>query len=73
MKPVERKYIINCIGSGDKLWRCEVCGGDVHKMFFQIELELLLKSSGKWVATSNYRNLLGHEECLIGMQKGVKQ
>jgi hypothetical protein len=67
----ERKYIINGIGSGEKLWRCEVCGGDVHRMFFQIELQLGLESerNSKWVATSNCRNLLGHKECLIGMRR----
>jgi hypothetical protein len=61
------KYILNGIGSGDKYWCCEVCGKDVHRMFFQIEL--LKRSNGKWTMnTSNCRNLLGHEECLMRMQ-----
>lgn len=61
------KYILGGIGQGGKIWRCEVCGGDVWRMYFQIEL--LKGIEGRWTS-SNCRNLLGHEKCLRMMQKG---
>lgn len=61
------KYILGGIGPGDKMWRCEVCGEDVWRMYFQIEL--LKQVDGTW-ASHNCRNLLGHERCLRMMQKG---
>jgi hypothetical protein len=64
------KYILNAIGRGDKYWRCEVCGGDTLKMFFQIELHKT--ESGKWTC-HDCRNLLGHKVCLETMQKGGEE
>ena len=60
------KYALTAIGAGEKLWRCEVCGEDVRNMFFQIEL---LKQGNKWTC-HNCRNLLGHKDCLLRIQKG---
>ncbi|MEA1997708.1 MAG: hypothetical protein U9N61_00070 [Euryarchaeota archaeon] len=61
------RYLLVGIGRGEKLWRCEVCGGDVQKMFFQIAMQR--PSDSRRTHQNCQGSLIGHKECLLQMQE----